>query len=122
MPRHMNFALTTEQVKDHSQDVIRTPDWAFLKAGETLWAVNEPKELKKGELADKLALIEVVSVTTEPLSAITKEDCAREGFPEMSPKEYIAMFCEHHGGHASDPVQRVEFKYLNWPPVEKGDQ
>jgi hypothetical protein len=38
------------------------------------------------------------------------DDCAREGFPELSPAEFVAFFLRHMKGASDQPVARVEFK------------
>lgn len=81
MPRNISFAMTTQQVKDRSKDVTRRFGWWFLKPGDRLYGVEKAMGLRKGEHMKRLCYIEVVSVRTEPLNAITKSDVVREGFP-----------------------------------------
>jgi hypothetical protein len=40
-------------------------------------------------------------------------EVVREGFPEMSPEEFVEMFCESQKGIApKSAVNRIEFKYV----------
>lgn len=56
---------------------------------------------------------EVVSIRHERLDEITPADVVREGFPEMTPLQFIEMFCEtHQGCTPATIVNRIEFKYL----------
>ena len=86
--RRMSFFLTTAQVLARTKTVTRRDilAWAGLKAGDNLIAIE------KGQGHKVLALLEVVDVRVEPLDAITAEDCAREGFPAMTPVEFCEFF------------------------------
>lgn len=111
MARLISFALTERQLLDGSKDVTRRVGWTRLKAGDHLRAVRKAMGLKKGERAVQLARIEVVSVRREPLSWIDEEDCRREGFPNMTPIEFVAFFIGSHTGCApSTLVTRIEFR------------
>ena len=113
MPRSMSFALTTAQVLDRTKTVTRRYGWGNLKPGDVLWAVEKCMGLKKGEKVNRLALIEIVSVRTEPLKEITKEDCIKEGFPHFEPADFILLIMKTYPKKmASDPINRIEFKYL----------
>lgn len=94
MPRNMSFMLTTQQV---------------VKA----------QGLKKGEQVVKIHLIEVVSTRWEPLNKMVYDpvygyhECILEGFPDLTPDEFVAMFCEHNKCKPDEPINRIEFKYLS---------
>ena len=37
----------------------------------------------------------------------------REGFPEMTPAEFVEFFCRSHSGCTADrPLTRLEFSYI----------
>lgn len=114
MPRNMSFALTTDQIRNRTKTVTRRKGWRFLRPGDVLNACGKCMGLKPGEKITRLDQIRVVSVWREALSLIRSEDAgtSSEGFPEMSPDEFIAMFCEHMGGHENQVVTRIEFEYL----------
>ncbi len=112
MPRNMSFQLTTEQVKNESKSVTRRFAWWSLKPGDVLNACEKCMGLKKGEKINKLKTIRVVSTRQEPLSAITKEDCILEGFPEMAPQDFINMLTNHYKCEPDKPVNRIEFEYI----------
>lgn len=119
MPRHMSFAMTTQQIKDRSKTVTRRLGWQKLRAGERLWAVEKGMGLAKGEKVVKLALIEVVSVRKEKLEHITQDEIVKEGFPEMGWWEFVRMFREANKVRSDVEVQRIEFRYLQGPPEVK---
>ncbi|ADG70097.1 hypothetical protein Plim_4290 (plasmid) [Planctopirus limnophila DSM 3776] len=111
--RNMSFMLTTQQILDRSKTVTRRLGWKFLKPGELLQACEKCQGLKPGEQLRKLAVIEVVSIRTEPLNAIRDDDVAREGFPDQHWHQFVDMFCEAMACRPTDPVQRIEFKYVD---------
>ncbi len=112
MPRRMSFALTERQYLDGSKDVTRRLRWQHIAAGEWLTAVRKGMGLKRGEKQVLLGDFEVVSARYEPLDAITREECAREGFPEMTPAEFVAFFCEANGCAPTTVVRRIEFRRI----------
>jgi hypothetical protein len=114
--RLISFALTEPQLLDGSKTVTRrqvgSPRsvWRRLKPGDRLRAVDKAMGLKPGQHPRELAVIEVVSVRLERLDAIEPDDCAREGFPEMVPAEFVAFFRQHMGCPADQLVARIEFR------------
>lgn len=111
--RLMSFMLTTAQILDRSKTVTRRLGWEELAPGTRLKAVEKAMGLKNGERVNVLAEIEVVSVTQERLSLISAEDCAREGFPDLTPAQFVAMFCEHMRCKPTRRVNRIEFRYVD---------
>lgn len=114
MPRNMSFALTTEQFRDRSKTVTRRLGWEFLKRGDVVMGCKKSMGLKSGEKLERLGLIRIVDVRRERLNWITKEDIAREGFPEMSRRDFMDMFIRHMKpkfGYVTQ-VTRIEFEYL----------
>jgi hypothetical protein len=118
----MSFSATTAQLLDGSKTVTRRMGWRNLKVGQQLWAVEKAMGLKKGEKHNRLALIEVVEVDQEPLNELLMtgyvnsmyayEEIRAEGFPEMSPAEFVSMFCKMNGCRPEDLVTRIEFKHV----------
>lgn len=113
--RNISFMLTTQQFVDGTKDVTRRLGWLFLKVGDRLMACEKCQGLGKGGKIRRLGEIEIVSVDREPLYAIiddydTGNELAREGFPDMSPVDFIKMFCASHRGCAPESiVTRIEF-------------
>lgn len=112
MPRNISYALTTPQILAETKDVTRRDGWENLKPGELLWAVDKTMGFKKGEKPARLKLIRVKTLRREPLTAITPEECVREGFPGMTPAEFIAMYCAKNKRDPDKPVTRIEFGYM----------
>ena len=113
--RNMSFMLTTEQIRNRSKTVTRRLGWHHLKPGQKVAACKKCMGLKKGETIERLAELMIISAKREPLSCMMiygPAECAAEGFPEMSPAEFIAFFCASHKGCSSDSiVTRIEFEY-----------
>lgn len=109
--RNMSFALTTDQIRNRTKTVTRRLGWRFLKPGQKVMACEKCQGIKTGELK-RLGPIEIVSVRREPLDAITQDDVDREGFPGMSPDDFVGMFCGHMGCDPYTEVTRIEFRYL----------
>lgn len=113
MPRNISFAMTTQQVRDRTKDVTRRFGWWFLKPGDKLCGVKKAMGLRKGEQIERLCMIEVVSVRSEPLNAITQDDVRREGFPDWTPEQFVQMLVDHYKIDPSKTCNRIEFRYIN---------
>lgn len=110
--RNMSFFLTQDQLLDGSKTVTRRLGWQVLKAGDRFRAVRKVQGLKKGEGIDALAECEVIGVRRERLDAIDQADCTAEGFPAMTPSEFVDMFCKAMGCEPDTEVTRVEFRVV----------
>lgn len=113
MARNMSFAMTTDQVRARAKTVTRRFGWWFLKPGDVVQAVEKGMGLARGEKVRPLGLIRIVSTGEEPLNAITCADVAREGFPDMTPREFVAMLVKHYRVDPSARVNRIEFEYVD---------
>jgi hypothetical protein len=115
---NISFALTTRQFLDRTKDVTRRLGWYRLKSGQILTAVKKGQGLKKGEHPARLGQIRVVSSRRERLDRMLTEvgyghnEVHREGFPDMTPKQFVEMFCEHNGCTQDRVITRIEFEYL----------
>lgn len=94
MPRNMSFYYTQQQILDQSKTVTRRLGWLFLKPGHILNACEKCQGLGKGGKIKRLGQIRVISVWREPLNTIIAEDCVTEGFPLMTPTDFVKFFCE----------------------------
>ena len=107
----MSFAFTTEQIRNHTKAVTRRLKWLNLKAGQSVCAVVKSMGLKKGEHPEPILEnpLFILDVRREPLNAITQDECAKEGFPEMTPAQFVEMFCRHMRCKPETIVTRIEF-------------
>lgn len=99
-------------MRDRTKLVTRRMKWCNVQPGETLMACVKCQGIPKGGSIEHIHQIMVTDVRREPLNAITPEDCALEGFPKMSPHEFVEMFCQHMGCEPTDEVTRIQFEHL----------
>lgn len=110
--------LTTQQMYDRTKDVTRRIGWWNLKPGDIVMAVEKGMGLKKGEKVKRIYPIRILSTRTEFLHKIIelddygKDEVIREGFPHLTPYEFVEMFCRSHGGShvLTFLVNRIEFE------------
>jgi len=111
--RRMSFGLTLPQLMSGQKTITRRLGWRYLRAGQQVLAVDRVMGFKPGQSATPLATLEIVSVREEPLNAIDADDCAREGFAEMTPNEFVAFFCRKMRCEPTAFVNRIEFRILH---------
>lgn len=109
--RNMSFALTTPQFVARTKTVTRRMGWWFLNPNDLVCGVEKGMGLKKGEKIKRLGVISIVCTKPERLWDITQEDVIAEGFPEMTPTEFVNMFIRHNGCSADELINRIQFKY-----------
>jgi hypothetical protein len=110
--KNMSFAATIPQIRDQSKDVTRRLGWQRARPGDRIKAVEKCMGLKKGETLRVLAEIEILKITRERLDSITSSDVAREGFPQITPRQFIDFFCKAQGCQPNTLLTRIEFKYV----------
>ncbi len=118
--RNISFSMTTDQFRARTKTVTRRLGWADVKPGDRLMGIEKGQGLKKGEKVVQLGVILVKNVTVEPLSAIGAyfdgQECVREGFPNLTAADFIAMFCDHNKSCTPETeVTRIEFEYVDVP-------
>ena len=120
--RNISFMMTQPQVRARTKDVTRRNGWWNAKAGELLQGCEKCQGLGPGGKIVKLDVIELVDAREEPLRRMIDEpeygadECRREGFPDMSPAEFVAFWCAGHKKTTPEStVMRLQFKYL-WAP------
>jgi hypothetical protein len=113
--RYMSFALTVEPMQRGEKDITRRIGWRDAKPGWTVQPARKCQGLKKGQRIEKITRpIVFVDVRLEPLEAITPADVVREGFPGMTPFEFVTMFRQHNKCLATQEVVRIAFQFA--PP------
>lgn len=120
MPRKMSFFMCVEQFRAREKDVTRRMGWESLQPGDVLDGCRQCMGLPLGAKVEVINRIEVVDARVEPLMQMLvdesygRRECAREGFPDMSPNDFVEMFCEAHKGcEPATDVTRIEFRYLD---------
>lgn len=111
--------MTTGQIQDGTKTVTRRLGWLQLKPGDMLRPVRKCMGLKPGEKIEALREpVRVISPSREPLRRMTDDleygraECIREGFPDLTPAQFVAMFCASHKPCTPETiVTRIEFEY-----------
>lgn len=122
VPRNISFALTTPQILDRSKTVTRRLGWDNLRAGELLMACEKCQGLAPGTSPRRLGLIRVVSVRRELLAllycdpAYGADEARKEGFPEMTGKQFFEHFTSSLKCNPDATVNRIEFEYVDEHP------
>jgi hypothetical protein len=114
--RNMSFSMTIEAVRRHEKTVTRRLGWGGLLPETMLHAIEKGQGLKKGEHVKTICTIRVVEVRYEYLWRIREEGkpgTAAEGFPELTPDEFVTMFCRANHCDQDTVVARIEFEYVD---------
>jgi hypothetical protein len=109
----MSFAITKRQFLDGTKTQTRRLGWASLRVGEFFMGVNKCMGLKKGEKQIEFGVRRVVRKWSERLDAITQGDVVAEGFPEMTPAQFVELFCKVNKCEPSTEVTCIEFTPKN---------
>lgn len=112
MPRNMSVAYTKDAVLKEAKDVTRRLGRWFVKPGDIVHLVNRTMGFKKGERPVRYKTVRIVSARPEPLNAITQEECRREGFPDLTPTEFVALFSRHNKCSEDRVINRIEWQYV----------
>lgn len=112
MPRNMSFMHTTTQVYGRTKTETCRLGWSSLKVGDVLNACVKCQGLGKGKKVEVICQIRIVSNKREPLNVLKQENVNREGFPEMTPAQFVAFFCKHMRCQPDQIVSRIRFEYV----------
>lgn len=119
MPRNMSFRLTTDQIRNRTKTVTRRTGWDHLKPGEIINACVKCMGFKKGEKIERLCQIRIKDIRPEKLSRLClneeygNSEAAKEGFPDQTGIDFVAMFCTHMNVKPYAEVNRIEFEYID---------
>lgn len=122
--RMMSFFLTTPQFRARTKSVTRRLGWRNAKVGDVVMAVVKGQGIPKGGHVEKLGPIRFTRVTWEQIGALLygpparcRSEVRREGFPDLSPEQFVEMFCKHNDCEISDAVTRIAYEYLDAEPT-----
>ena len=110
--RNISFSLTKDQFRARTKTETRRLGWWFLKPGDLLMGCEKCQGLKPGEPIVRMGAVRVVNLFRERLDAITAEAVVREGFPDMAPPEFVAMFCKHMKVKPFKIITVIKFEYV----------
>jgi hypothetical protein len=120
MTRLMSVALTEEAVRARTKTVTRRLGWRYLRPGERVCLCRKVMGRGPGEPLVRIAVVEIVDVRVEPLSAVTDDDVAREGFAGRSAGWFVEFFTTHMRATPDTAVTRIQWRYLD-PPTPAGE-
>lgn len=114
---NMSFKLTTEQMRNKTKTVTRRIGWKNLKPGTIVNACVKCQGLKKGEKIEVIGQIRILKNQPEPLNRMLRLGYGRleaglEGFPELTGRMFVEMFCASMKCKQSQIVQRIEFEHM----------
>jgi len=121
----MSFSLKPKgSIRPGGADVTRRLGWARLKPGDLFVPVEKAMGLKTGEKHVVLwPLCRCKDRRWEPLSALVDraiyseeeahEELRREGFPDFELWQFILMVAMANHISIDDPLNRIEFEYVN---------
>lgn len=117
MPRLMSVSLTEDQVRARTKTITRRQGWSYLRPGERLTLCRKVMGRRRGEPLVRIVDVEVLDIRREPLDAITADDVRAEGFPDMTPTQFVEFFCATHKGCTpASEVTRIHWRYLDHDP------
>ena len=114
--QNMSFALTPEQYKNKTKTVTRRNGWKRVKIGATYKGVNKCMGFKKGEKPIVFGYHVLIDSRWEALRRMIDEpeygrqEVILEGFPDLTPEEFVAMYCKHNKCVPETLVNRIEFR------------
>jgi hypothetical protein len=110
--------LTVTQYRARTKTVTRRNGWAFAKVGDVVNGCEKCQGFKKGEKIIKMGQHQFTDLRWEPLRHMVddleygRREVILEGFPDMTPQQFVEMYCKHHKCTPDTLVHRMEFKYL----------
>jgi hypothetical protein len=113
----ISFWLTRRQYLDRSKTQTRRLGFEALRPGGLFMGVEKCQGLRKGEKQVELGLSRTVSNRRERLDAITPADVTAEGFPGMTPAQFVEMFCKAHGRKRCNPATLVSV--IDFEPIDR---
>ncbi len=118
--RLMSFSMTTQAYESCRKTVTRRLGWMDLEPDDVVMGCEKCMGLKRGEKVKRLHPFRTLSNASEPLMDIVRRpiretgipEVVLEGFPDLTPREFVDMFTAHNRCDPEDPVQRIEYKHL----------
>lgn len=130
--KNISFSATIEKFRARRKHVTRRLKWLDLKPGNQLMGCEKVQGIKKGELV-RMGPITILEVNREPLAHILRKyyrtipqavcdayidvsgsvsEMVLEGFPELTPVQFVDMFCEMNDCEPETEVTRILFDYV----------
>ncbi|MDD5551306.1 MAG: hypothetical protein PHS34_08605 [Candidatus Omnitrophica bacterium] len=108
-------------IKDQTKTVTRRLNCRF-EVGDIVCCVEKMQGIKQGGHYKKLGYIRIKKIDLIRLYEMQKNDIVKEGFPNMSYRDFIDLFLKINKIKSLDyldtAVFRIEFEYLSDEEVE----
>ncbi|MCW9036228.1 MAG: hypothetical protein OQJ97_18580 [Rhodospirillales bacterium] len=117
--KNISFFLTKQQVLNRTKTVTRRFAWWNIPPLTQLQGNVKCQGLKKGEKIVRLRRIEVISARIEPVRRLLddpvygKTEVILEGFPDLTPEQFVALLLKKTKETIESPVNRIEYRYLD---------
>lgn len=107
----MSVALTTQAVRDRVKTQTRRNGWLRLSVGDQLALCPKYRGIRRDD-RELITIVDVLAVRREQLQAISAADVRAEGFPDLSPAEFVEFYCvTHRGVEPNSEVTCIEWAY-----------
>ncbi len=118
MPRNMSFSMTWPRILAGTKTVTRRSGWGDLEPGELFRAVKQGMGLPRGAKVERGPLCRCLSNTPEQVCDLirrknARDEVAREGFPQMTPAQFVAFFVQKMRCQPVTWVNRIAFEYVD---------
>lgn len=116
--RNQSFFHTKKQYLHRTKTVTRRLGWGFAKVGDIVNGCEKCQGLRKGAKIVVMGQHRYIDLRWEPLGRMIDEpeygkaEVIKEGFPNMSPDEFVSFFCKAMKCTPKKLVHRMEFEYL----------
>ena len=117
--RNQSFMHTHRQYQEGTKTVTRRLGWKFARMGDVVRGCRKCRGLKKGEWIEVLGHHRFINLRWEPLCRMIDdpeygaEEVIREGFPEMTPAEFVDFFCKTMKCKPSTIIHRMEYEHID---------
>jgi len=136
--RNISFTATIPQFRARQKHRTRRgnakgPTWKNLKPGDVLMGCEQCQGLGKGGKVVRMGPIVILETNIEPLDDIIRrpmrtinpcalqpvwwsDETTLEGFPELTPVQFIKMFCEMNDCEPETEINNILFNYVDVKP------
>lgn len=115
---NMAFSKSIQAMREFRKTVTRRYGWANVKPAQIVQAVEKGQGIPRGEHVVPIHEIQLLTPRWERADlmitdqAYGEREVILEGFPELSPKEFVQMLCEMNKKRPDELVHRLEFRHL----------
>lgn len=115
---NMAFTMTIEPMYQHLKTCTSRNGWLRAYVGQEVMAIEKGQGIPRGGHVVKIGLIRFLLVRFEPLRRMIDEPeygrwkVVAEGFPLMTPAEFVEMYCRANKCDPERIITHIEFEPL----------